>query len=264
VRRGAVADLLPLLPGFEAMAAVHVVDERVSHERVDAQHAIVENNLARKGVWLTDPERSSGSIRDALHFETEDVVGQLIMDSSMGRLSTTEMELVSWVFARWMGQEIRTDAFIHTSLREIAEAFETVWGGSRARFIKDMLRRIHEASVLVCIISDGQENSSTDYTYASVAERIQRLSDTERWTFTYLGSNQDLSAVSDSLSISMANTSSYAASREGTTDAWKRHSRATRRRMQGVSTGKHTSHDFYAEDLDLSEQGMAEPEGKDS
>jgi hypothetical protein len=118
-----------------------VVDERVRHERVDPQHAIVENNLARKGVWSTDPDRSSGPTRDVMRIETEDVVGQLIMESSMGRLSTTEMELVSWVFARWMGQRVRTDAFVHTSLREIAEAFETVWGGSRSRFIKDMLRR---------------------------------------------------------------------------------------------------------------------------
>jgi hypothetical protein len=124
--------------------------------------------------------------------------------------------------------------------------------------------QIDQASVLVCVISDGQENSSNDYTYASVAERIQRLTATERWTFTYLGSNQDLSAVSESLSISMANTSSYAASREGTSDAWERQSRATSRRMEGVSTGKSASQEFYAEDLDPSQQGMADSEGKDS
>jgi hypothetical protein len=110
--------------------------------------------------------------------------------------------------------------------------------------------QIDEASVLVCTISDGQENSSTDYTYESVAERIQRLSASERWTFSYLGSNQDLSVVSDSLSISMANTSSYAVSREDTADAWQRHGRATRRRMQGVSTGKSASQEFYAEEPD--------------
>lgn len=138
-----LADLLPMIPGLQVVTAVHVAHERVVHERIDPQHAIVENNLARKGVWSTDPDRSSGPTRDVLRIETEDVVGQLIMESSMGRLSTTEMELVSWVFARWMGQRERQDAFIHTSLREIAEAFETVWGGSRARFIKDMLRRIH-------------------------------------------------------------------------------------------------------------------------
>ncbi len=138
-----LADLISTIPGIDALTAVHVADERLAHERVDPQHAIVENNLARKGVWATDPDRSDGPTRDVLRIETDDVVGHLIMESSMGRLSTTEMELVSWVFARWMGQRERKDAFVHTSLREIAEAFETVWGGSRARFIKDMIRRIH-------------------------------------------------------------------------------------------------------------------------
>jgi uncharacterized protein YegL len=110
--------------------------------------------------------------------------------------------------------------------------------------------QIDEASVLVCIISDGQENSSTDYTYASVAERIQRLSASERWTFSYLGSNQDLSVVSEHLSIPMANTSSYSSTGDGTSDAWKRQSRATSRRMEGVSTGKSASQDFYGEEPD--------------
>jgi hypothetical protein len=110
--------------------------------------------------------------------------------------------------------------------------------------------QIDEASVLVCVISDGQENSSTDYNYESVAERIQRLTATERWTFTYLGSNQDLSIVSEYLSIPMANMTSYASTAEGTADAWTRQRRATRRRMEGVSTGKSASQEFYAEEPD--------------
>jgi hypothetical protein len=110
--------------------------------------------------------------------------------------------------------------------------------------------QIDQASVLVCVISDGEENSSTEYSYASVAERIQRLTATERWTFSYLGSNQDLSVVSESLSIPFANTSSYAPTGEGTSDAWQRQSRATRRRMEGVSTGKSASQDFYGEEPD--------------
>jgi uncharacterized protein YegL len=112
---------------------------------------------------------------------------------------------------------------------------------------------IDEASVLVCIISDGQENSSTEYTYASVAERITRLTETDRWTFTYMGSNQDLSIVSRQLDIPVANMTSYQSTGEGTSDAWMRQGRATSRRMQGVSTGKRASREFYAEEPDPNE-----------
>jgi hypothetical protein len=124
--------------------------------------------------------------------------------------------------------------------------------------------QIDEASVLVCVISDGQENSSTDYTYSSVAERIQRLTATERWTFSYLGSNQDLSVVSEHLSIPLANTSSYSSTGEGTSDAWKRQSRATSRRMEGVSTGESASQEFYAEEPDPGQQGVLRTQTKDS
>jgi hypothetical protein len=124
--------------------------------------------------------------------------------------------------------------------------------------------QIDHASVLVCVISDGQENSSTDYTYASVAERITRLTATERWTFSYLGSNQDLSVVSESLSIPFANTSSYSSTGEGTADAWKRQSRATRQRMEGVSTGESASQEFYAEEQDPGAQGVLDQQTKDS
>jgi uncharacterized protein YegL len=107
---------------------------------------------------------------------------------------------------------------------------------------------IAAASVLVCIISDGHENASQHYSYADVAERIQRLTATERWTFTYLGANQDLSQVSEQLNIPVANTASYAATGAGTSDAWERQSRATSRRMAQVRSGERASVDFYAEE----------------
>ncbi len=107
---------------------------------------------------------------------------------------------------------------------------------------------IADTSVLVCIISDGHENASQRYSYADVAERIQRLTATERWTFTYMGANQDLSVVSDRLNIPVANTASYAATEAGTADAWKRQRRATSRRMSQIKAGERASTDFYAEE----------------
>jgi Mg-chelatase subunit ChlD len=68
---------------------------------------------------------------------------------------------------------------------------------------------------LVIIISDGQENNSTKYTGQKIAELIDSCQKTGRWTFTYIGANQDLSQVSKHLNIDVNNTLRFAATAAG-------------------------------------------------
>ncbi len=75
-----------------------------------------------------------------------------------------------------------------------------------------------------------------------------------RWTFTYLGANQDLSTVSEDLHIPRDNMSAYASTGAGTTDAWQRHTRSSRRRMENMSAGKTSSRDFYADQPEADEE----------
>ena len=104
---------------------------------------------------------------------------------------------------------------------------------------------IDEASVLICVISDGYENASHRYSYADVAERIQQLTETGRWTFTYLGSNQDLSQVSAALHIPQGNTASYQATPSGSKAAWSRHGSATDRQLRSLAQEAPATVDFY-------------------
>ncbi len=97
-------------------------------------NALMENNLARKGVWSNDPDRKTLELR----YQTEDLVGALTVEYSLGQLSTFEMELVAWIFGRW-GPQRQTVTF---SLRECARDFGTSWSGQRAEFLKQALRRI--------------------------------------------------------------------------------------------------------------------------
>jgi len=100
-----------------------------------------------------------------------------------------------------------------------------------------------DVTFLVCVISDGYENASREYSYADIAEWIQRLTATERWTFTYLGSNQDLSKVSADLHIPQGNIAGYDAA--CTPSAWRRHTRATERHLRGIHQAAPAATDFY-------------------
>jgi len=64
-------------------------------------------------------------------------------------------------------------------------------------------------SVLMVILSDGDENASVKFKLEDVAEMIQKLKSTNRWTFTYMGANVDLSVISKTLNIDIGNIMTF-------------------------------------------------------
>jgi len=73
-----------------------------------------------------------------------------------------------------------------------------------------------EASALVVIITDGEENSSKEYNSNKIKDLITNLEKTGMWTFTFIGANQDAVLTARSLGVSLGNTVNYNASGAGT------------------------------------------------
>jgi len=65
-------------------------------------------------------------------------------------------------------------------------------------------------AVLMLIITDGQENSSKKYNGEDIASMISRLKGTDRWTFSVMGANINLEALSDSTGIDKSNMLKFA------------------------------------------------------
>lgn len=63
--------------------------------------------------------------------------------------------------------------------------------------------------VIVCIVTDGGENASTEFTYQDVNKRIDTQKNQYNWQFMYLGANQDAFAVARHLSIDVSKTSNF-------------------------------------------------------
>jgi hypothetical protein len=62
--------------------------------------------------------------------------------------------------------------------------------------------------VLFVIITDGEENSSREFTREKVNEMIKTMT-TKKWSFVYLGANQDAWAVGSLLGIAKGNTLNF-------------------------------------------------------
>lgn len=75
------------------------------------------------------------------------------------------------------------------------------------------------ATAAVTIITDGEENSSREYTLAAIKALVEELTEQEGWQFSYIGTNQDVHKVSADLSIHAAMSFDY--DEAGMTKAWK-------------------------------------------
>jgi hypothetical protein len=59
------------------------------------------------------------------------------------------------------------------------------------------------------VITDGEENSSKEYTRAKVLEKIKHQQDPYKWEFVFLGANQDAFAEAGGLGIVRGNVTNY-------------------------------------------------------
>ena len=75
--------------------------------------------------------------------------------------------------------------------------------------LESMTEKERPGLVVIAIITDGQENSSTKFTKGSIKDMINKQQIDYSWQFTFLGANQDAFAEAGSIGISAAAASSY-------------------------------------------------------
>lgn len=82
-------------------------------------------------------------------------------------------------------------------------------GTSISKLLKRGDSKDKNTSYLFLIITDGEENSSAEYDGKKISSLIKKVQKTKRWTFTYLGTTNDLSKVKDVFNLSVGNTRGY-------------------------------------------------------
>lgn len=92
--------------------------------------------------------------------------------------------------------------------------------------------------VLVVIITDGHENQSRRFTREDVLQRITTQQDTYKWTFMFLGANQDAFVAAGAMGINQHMAATYDANTKGVAAVYGALSaQAAGSRLQYVSGG---------------------------
>jgi uncharacterized protein YegL len=100
--------------------------------------------------------------------------------------------------------------------------------------------------VLVVILTDGQENSSREYTYQTIKAMITEQTEVWKWEFLFLGANQDAVLAGEHIGISAGKSMSYAPNSASVGNTFKsisKSSSAYRMSARGISAP-----DFNAQD----------------
>ena len=81
-----------------------------------------------------------------------------------------------------------------------------------------------DATAIVTIITDGLENASKEYSGKAIKALVEQMKEKEGWNFAYIGTNQDVEAVSASLNID--NHMAFEDDEAGMRSAWEKERKA--------------------------------------
>jgi uncharacterized protein YegL len=107
--------------------------------------------------------------------------------------------------------------------------------------------------VSIAILTDGEENSSTRFTWKDIAKRIKHQTEKYDWEFLFLGASADAIATAAKMNIHAHNSSAYLADAAGSSAAmasFSRKSLATRAKKSGFATPEQL-HDAQAPMSDI-------------
>ncbi len=104
------------------------------------------------------------------------------------------------------------------------------------------LSAVAACNVLVTIFTDGEENASVEWKGSDIKKLVEKLQK-NHWTFTYIGTDHDVSTAADRIAIS--NVLAFAKSEEGLMDMLEQERTARTNYNRKIRNNEDTSKDFY-------------------
>ena len=110
--------------------------------------------------------------------------------------------------------------------------------------LRQVVDNLTDYNVLVTILTDGEENASSEYTGSAIKKLIDELK-LNRWTFTYIGTDHDVEKFAASISIT--NTMVFNKNEADMKAMFVKEQSSRRNYSEKIREKKATGDDFYKE-----------------
>ena len=101
--------------------------------------------------------------------------------------------------------------------------------------------------VVFVVMTDGQENSSVEFTKQQIKKMIEQKQDSDNWQFTFLGANQDAFAEASAMGMRAGCAADYSAHKVGA--AWRGTMQKVSRMRSQARSGEEVENYFTDEEL---------------
>jgi hypothetical protein len=163
--------------------------------------------------FILDSSGSMGAIKDSVISGFNEYIGTLKKSKDSVKFSLTQFNSggVDIVYTDKPIADVKelTDETYHPD--NMTPLYDAV-----CKTVNEVKKTAGKKRVIVVIMTDGYENASQEYDEKSLAKMVTKLQDTGRWTFVFLGANQDSWGVAMKLGIAAGNTRNWDPTDAGT------------------------------------------------
>lgn len=124
--------------------------------------------------------------------------------------------------------------------------------GTAFQALEKHLEDAQDYNVLVTIFTDGEENASKEYSGQHIKDWVEALKQ-KRWTFTYIGTDHDVSSVASSISIN--NVMIFKRDKADMEQMFLRESKARERYSAKILYQEGSDEDYYKDGIEEEKKG---------
>ena len=162
-------------------------------------------------VLIVDRSGSMQSIRNAM---VESMQGLLTDQSTEAGKLTVDVYSFNDVVTRDFHLRDAADVVVTIEPNGNTALYDAIGRGVTefGRVLADMPESERPDTVQVIVVTDGMENSSTDFTLAAVRELVVQQKEKYNWDFVFLGANQNAVMTGEGLGFDRGSSMSFDAS----------------------------------------------------